>query len=225
MSYPNAPDSLALATSIKLLQTGMPSKLLTWATTPIAAQVSPQAVTVSSTIGLSMGMTLNVDVSNPESIVITALSGTTFSAVFTKNHGITGAPWTIGSGQLTYTLVKIGAVTDPTDVTSYCAITFRKGTTSRKAVGWRVKAHSMFLLESGFDMSDSTAAEVSLCNTRDVLLPVYAAQISLNSTPGVYVTLLDETDEGMYRAYPNGRIYRVHQLLLGAAHEYNITVD
>lgn len=224
MSYPNAPDSNAIANSIALLQQGMPSKLLTWAETPITASGSPQAVTVASTIGLSIGNTLNVDVANPESVVITAVSGSTFSAVFTKNHGVTGGSWTIGSGSLTYTLVKVGAVIDPTDITTFCAITFAQGMTDRKAVGWRVKAHSAFLIESGFDMSDANTAETALMTTRDVLLPVYAAQISLNSTPGVYLTLLDQADKSAYKAYPNGRIYRVHHLLVSAAHEYNITV-
>jgi hypothetical protein len=224
MSYPNAPDSNAIASAIALMQQGMPSKLLTWATTPITASGSAQAVTVSSTAGLSLNQSLNVDVTNPETVTITALSGSTFSAVFSKNHGLTGQSWTVGSGALTYTLVKVGAVTDPTDVTTYCSITFDKGKTERKAVGWRVKAHSTFLIESGFDMSDANAAETALMTTRDVLLPVYAAQISLNSTPGVYLTLLDTDDEAKYKMYPNGRIYRVHHLLIAAAHEYNITV-
>jgi hypothetical protein len=223
--YPNAPDSNAIANAIALLQGGMPGKLLTWATTPITASGSPQAVTVSSTIGLSMGNTLNVDVTNPENVVITAVSGTSFSAIFTKNHGLLGTSWTIGSGSLTYSLVKVGAVTDPTDVTTYCSITFENGMTDRKAVGWRVKAHTAFLIESGFDMSDATLAEQNLLSTRDVLLPVYAAQISLNSTPGVYLTLLDKADAAKYKAYPNGRIYRVHLLQVAAAHEYNITVS
>lgn len=222
--YPNAPDSNAIANAIALLQSGMPNKLLTWATSPITASGSPQAVTISSTIGLSIGQSLNVDVANPETVTITALSGSTFSAIFTKNHGPTGNPWTVGSGALTYTLVKVGTVTDPTDVTTYCSVLFGKGKTDRKAVGWRVKAESIFIIESGFDMTDGNAAEVALMTTRDVLLPVYAAQISLNSTPGVYLTLLDHEDEAMFKQYPNGRIYRVHQLIVGAAHEYNITV-
>lgn len=223
--YPNAPDSNAIANAISLLQSGMPGKLLTWAITPITASGSPQAVTVSSTIGLTVGLTLNVDVTNPENVVITAVSGSSFSAIFTKNHALTGNSWTIGSGLLVYSLVKVGAVTDPTDVTTYCAITFEDGMTDRKAVGWRVKAHSAFLIESGFDMSDATLAEQNLMNVRDVLLPVYAAQISLNSTPGVYLTLLDKADEAKYKVYPNGRIYRVHLLQVSAAHEYNITVS
>lgn len=224
MSYPNAPDSNAIANAIALMQQGMPNRLITWATSPVAASSSPQSVTVSSTIGLTVGMTLNVDVVNPENVVITALTGTSFSAIFAKDHALTGNAWTIGSGALTYSLVKVGAVTDPTDVTTFCAVTFDEGTTSRKAVGWRVKAHTTFLIESGFDMSDATTAEQNLMTTRDVLLPVYASQISLNSTPGVYLTLLDEPDKAMYKAYPNGRVYRVHHLLIGAAHEYNITV-
>lgn len=225
MSYPNAPDTNAIANSIALLQQGMPGKLLTWATTPIAASNSPQTVTVSSTIGLSVGMVINVDVSNPEMTAITALSGGSFTAVFTKDHGTTGVPWTIGSGLLTYSLVKVGGITDPTELSSYCSITFEQGTTDRKAVGWRVKARSAFLIESGFDyLADATAAEQSVMAVRDVLLPVYAAQISLNSTPGVYLTLLDQADKARYKAYTNGRVYRVHQLIVGAAHEYNITV-
>jgi hypothetical protein len=225
MSYPNAPNTNAIAEAIRLIQVGMPQALLTFCSTMITASASPQAVTPASMLGITTGMTLNVDVSNQEAVTVTSTTVTTFSAVFAKNHGLNGAQWTIGTGSLNYSFVKLGYVTDPTDVTTYCAITFLDGTTKRKASGWRIEDRPRFMVESGFDMTDGTAAEQALMTTRDVLLPIYFAQISLNATPGVYLTLMDQPDKAVMRPFPNGRIYRAHLFMVQAANEYNIAVS
>ncbi len=220
----NAPNTTAIANAIKAIQAGMPSQLLGFSSTPIAASPSPQAVTPASMLGISVGQQLSVDVTNPEIVTVTAVTGSTFSAVFLKNHGINGVQWTIGIGAPLYTLVKVGAVTDPTDVVAFCAITFDQGATKRYASGWRVDDRPVFLIESGFDMSDSTIAEQAVMTARDVLIPIYLAQISLNATPGVYITLLPQPDKAAYKVYPQGRIYRVHHLMVQAAAQYNIAV-
>lgn len=222
--FPNGPDTNAIANTIKLFQQGMPTRLLTFCMTMITASASPQAVTPQSMLGITVGITLNVDITNQENVVVTAVTATTFSAIFTKNHGLGGVQWTIGTGNLIYTLVKIGAVVDPTDVTTYCSITFDVGEAKRYASGWRIDERSTFLIESGFDMTDPLSAEQSLMTTRDVLLPIYFAQISLNNTPGIYLTNLNQPDRSAYKLYPNGRIYRVHLLTVQAVGHYNISV-
>lgn len=124
-----------------------------------------------------------------------------------------------------YSLVKIGSVTDPTDVVTYASITFDKGMTERYASGWRIDDRPVFLIESGMSMDDSTAAETLLMGIRDLLIPLFLSQVSLNSTPGVYMTLLEQEDRALYKAYPNGRIYRVHHLFVKVAAQYNVTVS
>jgi hypothetical protein len=220
----NAPNTIAIAQSIATIQAGMPSQLLSFCSTPITASPSPQAVTPASMLGITAGMQLSVDVTNPETITVTAVTGSTFSAIFTKNHGTNGVQWTIGEGSPLYTLVKVGAVTDPTDVIAFCAITFDEAKTTRYSSGWRVDDRPVFLIESGFDMTDATAAEQSLMTARDVLIPIYLASVSLNATPGVYITLLPQPDKAAYKVYPQGRIYRVHHLMVQAAAQYNIAV-
>ncbi len=220
----NAPNTYAVASAIKAIQAGMPSRFLGFCSTPIAASPSPQAVTPASMLGISVGQQLSVDVTNPETITVSAVTGTTFSAVFLKNHGQNGMQWTIGAGAPLYTLAKVGAVTDPTDVTAFCAVTFDEAKTTRYSSGWRVDDRPVFLIESGFDMTDATQAEQSLMTCRDVLIPIYLAQITLSDTPGVYITLLEQPDKALYKAYPQGRIYRVHHLLVRAAVQYNIQV-
>ena len=226
MAFPNTPNTLAIANSIAAIQTGMPTALLTFCPTMITASPAAQAVTPASMNGISVGMTLSIDVTNHEDVVVTATSGPTFSAVFLKNHGTNGVQWTVGTGNLTYTLVKVGAVTDPTDVLNYCAITFEEGMSERKASGWRIDDRPRFLIESGFDMTNSTVAEQSILTARDVLLPIYFAQISLNNIPGVYLTLMKTPDRALYKEYRNvGRLYRTHQFMVQAATEYNIPVS
>lgn len=221
-----APDTNSIANNISLIQQGMPSTFLAFCKTPITASGNPQTVTpVNMPSGLTVGSVLNIDVTAQENITLTAVTGNTFTAVFTKDHGLTGDAWTVGSGALTYSLVKIGAVTDPTDVINYCSITFDEGKTEPLATGWRVRAHTTFQIESGFDMSDGTVAEQSVMTVRDVLLPIYSAKITLNAATGVYLTLLDQSDRARFKAFPNGRVYRIHQMYIKAALEYNVMID
>ncbi len=225
MPYPNAPDTNAIAASIQSIQTGMPSALLAFCNTMVTASASPQAVTPASMLGITTGMMLNVDVNNQEIVTVTSTTVTTLSAVFTKDHGLNGVQWTIGTGLLNYDTIKLGAITDPTDVIKYCAITFNDGETIRKASGWRLENRPRFLVESGFDNTNATTAQQALMTTRDVMLPIYFAQISLNNTPGVYLTLINQPDRALYKLFPNGRIYLVHQAMVQAVSQYNVSTN
>lgn len=138
-----------------------------------------------------------------------------------------------------YTLAKFGSVTDPTDVTNYVSVTFEEGYTRRYTnTGWKMDDAPVFLIESGFPYSsptattDSTTAENLLTDARDLLIPLFAATVSLGGSPnpggpvvGMYdVTLSDMPDKAAYKLMPNGAIYRVHQLFVKARQQYNVVV-
>lgn len=138
-----------------------------------------------------------------------------------------------------YTLAKWGSIIDPTDVVNYVSVTFEEGYTRRYTnTGWKMDDAPIFLIESGFPYSgpavtaDSTTTENLLTDARDLLIPLFAATVSLGGTPnvggpvaGVYdVTLSDMPDKALYKLYPNGSIYRVHQLFVKAHQQYNVTV-
>jgi hypothetical protein len=123
-----------------------------------------------------------------------------------------------------YTLVKVGAVQDPTDVIRYAAITMESRKTERFDSGWKVNSTPVLLVESGVDMTDATLAENTVMDIGDMLTSLFVARLSLGGVPGVYVTLVDQDDKAMYKLYPNGRIYRVHQCYVKAIQQYNVVV-
>ena len=121
-----------------------------------------------------------------------------------------------------YTYVKVGAIQNPTNLTSYCSITFKQGKTVRYKSGWTMQDCPEFVLESGFDMTDSTVAETALMTCRDLLIPMYAQDITLNNLQGVTLTRLDVPDDGGYKGYSNGKVYRVHLLHVKPVQYYTI---
>lgn len=128
-----------------------------------------------------------------------------------------------------YSIAKLGTVTDPTDVAIYGAVTFQQGMTKRYTnVGWKIDDTPGWLIESGIDQTngDTSVIEEQLMDIRDLLIATFAASVSLNSTGQVYdVTLYDVPDKAAFKVYPNGRIYRVHQLMVKAHQQFNVTLQ
>jgi len=123
-----------------------------------------------------------------------------------------------------YSLAKYGAVVDPTDVVTFASVTFVRGITKRFTAGWKIDDHPIFLIESGFSMTDSTVAETQLTDVRDLLINTFSQTFILGgSIPGVYDTrIVDEPDESFYKAFPNGVVYRIHHLKVQVLQQYNV---
>lgn len=129
-----------------------------------------------------------------------------------------------------YALAKLGTITDATDVGGvYASVTLQMGVTKRYTnVGWKIDDSPVFLIESGIDQTsgDTSVIEQQLLDIRDLLVSTFTATVSLNGTYEVYdVTLYDAPDKAAFKVYPNGRIYRVHQLLVKAHQQFNVTVQ
>jgi hypothetical protein len=215
----NAPNTGAIGQAIASILSNMPTQMLTACTNQVVASGSAQFVTPLDITGIAPGSVLAVDVLAPESVTVVSVVGGTFSAIFTKNHIGT---WTIGTGPNFYTLAKLGAVVDQTDLMPYAAVTFVSGKTERFVSGWKINSTPRWKIESGFDQTNSTTAELQLCAARDLLLPFFMRNISLGSVPGVYVTLLDADDAALYKEFPNGRVYRLGWIFVKSVQQYNV---
>lgn len=228
------PSSVAIADEVVVLLAGLPTTLLAFTSTPITASGNPQAVTPigpTGMTGIATGVQLLVDAANPEQVVVTATTSTTWSAVFTKNHS---QIWSIGLPPFLYSsgFAKLGEIQDPTNSAAYASVTFARGRTKHFDSGFRINDYPALQIESGFALTNSTStlnsttAETQLLQARDVLIPFFIAQLSLQQTPGVYVVFLGEnnvgTDKGMYKRYPNGLVYRIHLMEVMAVQQYNV---
>jgi hypothetical protein len=216
-------STVNIANSIVNLLTGMPTTLLTTCAATITASASPQTVTpLNMPVSIVVGTLLYVDVSNYEPVLVTATTATTFTAIFSKNHGTTG-PWTIGMGPLLYNMVKLGEVQDGTDLTTYASVTFQSRNTRRFDSGWQINSTPVFQIETAADQTDSTVAETTVMQAADNLTSLFASRYQLN-TAGVYVTLLDQDDRAAYRVFPNGRIYRISLIYVKCINQYTVTL-
>jgi len=121
-----------------------------------------------------------------------------------------------------YKQVKLGAIQDPTDITPCAGVFFDTGQTKRFDSGWKVNDHPGFKIESIMDLNSSTTAEQFLANMRDIVIPMFIAQVSLQQTPGVYVTFLGDTDRAFYSRLPSGIVYRFHWMWVKAVQQYNV---
>lgn len=224
-------NTTAIAQGIQTILQATPSSLLTTCPTPIYANASPQTVTPLSMAGISVGVPYLMDVSNSEAVIPSAITSTTFTAIFTKDH----APnWTIGSGTPLYaaTSVFLGGVQEPTDVIPCVSILYQQRQTERHTAGWRVHSKPTFLLETLAEYTNPRTAELFIMKAADVLTALFLSRITLPGASQVYVVYGDGAgsaaippDVAMYKAFPNGRVYRVHQLKVTATEQYNVQLQ
>lgn len=221
------PQSLAAAQGIVTILQAMPATLLTTCGNLVTASGSPQVVTPLSMIGITVGVPLQVDVANSEVVTPSAASSSTFTAVFTKNH----LPnWTIGSGGTLFsaTSVFLGTVQDPTDIVPCVSVAFVQRHIERFDAGFKVNSHPTFLVETLADLTDGKAAEIFILNAADILVSVFMARATIPGASQVYMVYGGQfkkdipPDLARYKVFPNGRVYRVHQMQVQAVDQFNI---
>lgn len=219
-------NSLAIANNLVSICGNMPATMLTACNQPVTPGV--QTVTPQSINGITPGAQLQVDVTNPETITVTSVSGPSFTATFALSHG--PGPWSIGNGGNLVQLAKLGAMQDPTDVAPYISVSGRRRKLARFSSGWKVNSTPVFVIETGADLGtpqspvNSTAVEQYILNAADTLTGFFVAHITLGNVPGVYVTLVDMDDDFGYSQFMNGRIYRTHHCYVQAIQQFNVLV-
>lgn len=121
-----------------------------------------------------------------------------------------------------YGLAKLGAVTDPSGVSSWVEVVDPRGKVGHagsggNVIGWRIEDDIAFKITSGWDYdADTTAAMTSMLTAQDIVLPTMASHYQipnpLNPTQPiatVYSVLEDQgqTDASQPVRFPNGRVY------------------
>lgn len=141
-----------------------------------------------------------------------------------------------GSSPL-YGTVKLGALFDPSAVTSWAEVTFFRAQSGPAGsggnlVGWRIEDNPIFKVTSGWDYeADSTAATVNMLTAMDILAPVLHShyQIPNPNSPtqaiaSVYSLLEDQPERAMPVRFPNGRAYLLWETYCVAKQQYNVTL-
>lgn len=197
------------------------SGLLTTCSQTIVASLNPQVVTPASMpAAIAVGASLSIDSGVAQELVtVTAVTGSTFTAIFSQNHSGT---WNISTPL--YTLAQIGAVQDPTDVVTYAAVTLTTRKTERFTVGWKVNSKPVLQIESGIDTTSAAmpVVEGQIMDISDLLTGLFVTRYAINGAPGVYVDLVDTDDRAVYKVYPGGRIYRCHLCFVVPVDQYNV---
>ncbi len=141
------------------------------------------------------------------------------------------------TSQPVYGLAKLGAVLDPTGLTSWAEVVDPRGKVSHAGSGgsqiqWRVEDDIAYKITSGWDYeADTTAAMTNMLTAHDVVLPALSSHYQIpnpnnTSVPiaSVYSVLLDQNqmDTSIPIRFPNGRIYILWTFWVLVKQAYNV---
>jgi hypothetical protein len=220
-------QTLTIAQGIVTMLQAMPATLLTTCSQLITASGSPQTVAPLSMTGITTGVPFLIDVSNSEVVTPSATTGSTFTAIFTKQH----LPnWTIGSGGTLFssTSVFLGYVQDPTDVTPCVSVTLTQRHMERFDTGYKANSHPTFLVETLADLTDANAAETFILSAGDILMSVFMARATIPNATQAYMVYGGQFKKDIppeiarYKVFPSGRVYRAHQMQVQAIDQFNV---
>lgn len=137
---------------------------------------------------------------------------------------------------LIYQDVKLGAMWNPSTLTTWCAVTHVQGKgapagSGGPAVGWRIDEEVQFAITSGFGPyeTDSTAAQTNMLTAMDVILPLLHSHYLLpaSSNPSlavqsVYSVLPIQADKSIPVKFPNGHFYLLWSFPLIVKQQYSV---
>lgn len=144
------------------------------------------------------------------------------------------------TSQPVYGLAKLGAVLDPSGVTSFVEVVDPRGKVGHAGsggnqVGWRIEDDIAFKVTSGWDYEvDTTAAMVNMLTAHDIVLPILASHYQIpnpNNTSvaiaSIYSVLEDQgqTDMSAPIRFPNGRLYLLWTLWVLIKQQYNVLLQ
>lgn len=136
-------------------------------------------------------------------------------------------------------MVKLGAVLDPTGLTSWAEVVDPRGKVGHAGSGgnqiqWRVEDNIAYKITSGWDYeTDTTAAMTAMLTAHDVVLPAIGSHYQLpnpnnSSVPiqSVYSVLLDQNqmDVSIPIRFPNGRVYILWTFWVLIKQQYQVTL-
>lgn len=142
------------------------------------------------------------------------------------------------TSQALYGLVKLGAVFDPSNLTTWAEVTHFQGKggpvgSGGNQVGWRIDEEVTFLITSGVGPyeTDSTAAQTTMLTIQDILLPTlhqhFQLPVSGNPTiaiQSVYSVLPTQVDRSRPVRFPNGSVFLLWDVPVIVKQQYSISL-
>lgn len=140
------------------------------------------------------------------------------------------------TNQALYGLVKLGAVFDPSNLSSWCEVVHMQGKgtpagSGGSMTGWRIDDEITYLITSavGPYETDSTAAQTNLLTIQDIMLPTLHQHFLLptsgnpsQAVQSVYSVLPIQTDRSRPIRFPNGHFYLIWDVPVLIKQQYNI---
>lgn len=136
-----------------------------------------------------------------------------------------------------YQLVKLGAVFDASPFTSWCEVTHYQGkggpagSGGAQQVGWRVDEDITYQVTSGFGPyeKDSTATQIAMLTTQDILLPTLRQHFQLpdasnptNAVQSAYSLLIEQVDRSSPVKFPSGSVFLLWHIFVTVKQQYNV---
>lgn len=142
------------------------------------------------------------------------------------------------TSQPLYGLVKLGALFDPSNLTSWAEVTHLQGQggpagSGGPSVGWRIDEQVTYLITSGVGPyeTDSTAAQTNMLTIQDILLPTlhqhFQLPVSGNPTiaiQSVYSVLPTQVDRSRPVRFPNGSVWLLWDVPVIVKQQYSISL-
>lgn len=137
--------------------------------------------------------------------------------------------------------VKLGIVTNPGAMTTWCDVTHFQGQGApagsggdNPGIGWRIDDAIRYQITSAvgpYEIDDS-AAESNMLALQDILLPELHKYFRLpdaanptNAVQSLYRVLVDQPDRSSIAKYPNGHVYKLWHVFVIAQQQYNVLLE
>lgn len=143
------------------------------------------------------------------------------------------------TSQPLYGQVKLGAMFNPSNLTTWCEVVHTQGQggpagSGGNQIGWRVDEQITFMITSGVGPyeTDSTAAQTSMLTIQDILLPTlhqhFQLPVSGNPTiaiQSVYSVLPTQVDRSRPVRFPDGHVWLLWDVPVIVKQQYNVVLQ
>lgn len=135
--------------------------------------------------------------------------------------------------------VKLGAVMNPGDMTSWCEVLHFQGQggpagSGGNQIGWTIDDAVTYQVTSGIGPyeTDTTVAETNMLMTQDILLPALRRHFELplatnptQSVQSVYSVLVSAADRSQVARFPGGHVYKLWHIFVLVKQRYSVDLQ
>lgn len=135
-----------------------------------------------------------------------------------------------------FQVVKLGALFDPSALTSWCEVSHHDGKggpagSGGNLIGWRIDDAVTFSVTSGigpYETNDSVA-QANMLTVQDILLPTLRQHFLLPQSTAptlavqsAYSMLVEQADQSRVAKFPNGHVYILWNIFVTVKQQYNV---